>query len=52
MKVISLFFIIILLISCKEKVQSKVVLIPKIEIAEAGNIIPIDSFSSIDNMIP
>ncbi|NEW79406.1 MAG: L,D-transpeptidase family protein [Gelidibacter sp.] len=34
---------LLLLISCKEKVPPKVVLIPKIEITKAGKIIPIDS---------
>ncbi|MDO9039232.1 MAG: hypothetical protein Q7U59_12890, partial [Lutibacter sp.] len=43
MKAISVFFIFFLLISCKEKVPPKVVLIPEIEITEAGKIIPIDS---------
>ena len=43
MKLISVFFIIIHLISCEQKVQSKIVQLPKIEITEAGKIIPIDS---------
>lgn len=43
MKVIPLFFIIIILISCEEKVQPKIVQLPKIEITTAGKIIPIDS---------
>ncbi len=44
MKAISVFILmLLLLISCKEKVPSKVVLIPEIEITEAGKIIPIDS---------
>jgi L,D-transpeptidase YcbB len=44
MKLISKFFIFILLISCEEKVQPpKIVQLPKIEITEAGKIIPIDS---------
>lgn len=44
MKLISEFFIFMLLISCEEKVQPpKIVQLPKIEITEAGKIIPIDS---------
>ncbi|MFZ3272716.1 MAG: hypothetical protein WA143_00430, partial [Lutibacter sp.] len=44
MKLISELFIFMLLISCEEKVQPhQVVLLPKIEITEAGKIIPIDS---------
>ncbi|MBK5210611.1 MAG: L,D-transpeptidase family protein [Flavobacteriaceae bacterium] len=44
MRSIAVFFIFALLISCKEKVSPpKVVLIPEIEITEAGKIIPIDS---------
>ncbi len=44
MKLISTFFILLLLISCKEKVAPpKVVLLPVIEITESGKIIPIDS---------
>ncbi|HEY9170573.1 MAG TPA: L,D-transpeptidase family protein [Lutibacter sp.] len=43
MRFISVFFIFILLVSCKEKVPPKIVPIPKIEITEAGKIIPIDS---------
>ncbi|MBK5209041.1 MAG: L,D-transpeptidase family protein [Flavobacteriaceae bacterium] len=43
MKLISVFFMLILLISCKEKVPPKVIMIQKIEITEAGKIIPIDS---------
>ncbi|MDT8416689.1 MAG: L,D-transpeptidase family protein [Lutibacter sp.] len=44
MKLIYQFLIFLLLISCQEKVQPpKVVLLPKIEITEAGKIIPVDS---------
>jgi murein L,D-transpeptidase YcbB/YkuD len=44
MKLISVFFILLHLISCEEKVQPpKIVQLPKIEITEAGKIIPIDS---------
>ena len=43
MKLISIFFILILLISCKEEVPPKIVELPEIEITEAGKIIPIDS---------
>ncbi|WP_372769986.1 murein L,D-transpeptidase [Lutibacter sp.] len=43
MKLLSVFFMLILLISCEEKAPPKVVMIPKIEITEAGKIIPIDS---------
>ena len=44
MKIISVFFFILLILtSCKEKVSPKAVPIPKIEITEAGKIIPIDS---------
>lgn len=43
MKLSAVFFILILLISCEEKVQPKIVLLPKIEITETGKIIPIDS---------
>ncbi|MDD3723099.1 MAG: L,D-transpeptidase family protein [Lutibacter sp.] len=44
MKAISVFFLMFLLLtSCKEKVPPKIVPIPKIEITEAGKIIPIDS---------
>jgi murein L,D-transpeptidase YcbB/YkuD len=44
MKAISLCLVLFILISCKEKVlPTKVVLLPKIEITEAGKIIPIDS---------
>jgi murein L,D-transpeptidase YcbB/YkuD len=44
MKAISVFFFtLFLLFSCKEKVQQKIVQLPKIEITEAGKIIPIDS---------
>lgn len=50
MKAISAFFLmLLLLISCKEKVPPSVVLIPKIEIMEAGKIIHIDS-SKIDRI--
>ena len=43
MKVISVFFIFFLLISCKEKVPPKVVLIPTVETMEDEKFIPIDS---------
>ena len=44
MKLISVFFILLHLISCEEKVQPpKIVQLPKIEITEAGKIITIDS---------
>ena len=44
MKLIYRSLIFLLLISCQEKVQPpKVVLLPKVEITEAGKIIPIDS---------
>lgn len=44
MKLIYQFLIFLLLISCQEKVQPpKVVLLPKIEITEAGKIIHVDS---------
>jgi len=44
MKLISLFLALFIFISCKEKVQPpKIVQLPKIEITEAGKIIPIDS---------
>jgi murein L,D-transpeptidase YcbB/YkuD len=45
MKSVYVFFILILLISCKEKASPNIVLLPKIEITEAGKIIPIDSAS-------
>lgn len=43
MKLVSVFFMLILLFSCKEKASPKIVRLPKIEITEAGRIIPIDS---------
>ncbi|MFO7672657.1 MAG: L,D-transpeptidase family protein [Lutibacter sp.] len=44
MKLIFEFFIFMLFISCEEKVQPpKIVQLPKIEITEAGKIIPIDT---------
>jgi murein L,D-transpeptidase YcbB/YkuD len=43
MKSIYVFFMLIFLISCKEKESPKIVLLPKIEVSEAGKIIPIDS---------
>lgn len=43
MKAISLFLTLFILISCEQKVQPKIVQLPKIEITEAGKIIPIDS---------
>jgi len=43
MKVISVIFFVLFLLSCKEKVPPKVVMIPKIEITKEGKIIPIDS---------
>lgn len=43
MKLISVFFILLHLISCEQKKPPKIVQLPKIEITEAGKIITIDS---------
>ena len=43
MKLISVFFILLHLISCEQKIPQKIVQLPKIEITEAGKIITIDS---------
>jgi len=43
MKLISVFFILLHLISCEQKIPPKIVQLPKIVITEAGKIIPIDS---------